>query len=182
MLCLADERCSSPYSLRGNPCLSVGGRFLNAAVPSPGSPFRRVPVKELTSRHQSPHSASLLCIVTSSQINRRSPSTSDSTPLHIPQATTFSLMHPAVSLSAVECQTTGFTQLKFVLVCLIQKCYMFFQPVKATQSLLHCLILAMVLELFNCSYQSTASTSYKAPLGSRDVLIFLCSHQIIHSN
>nr|VDC94787.1 unnamed protein product [Brassica oleracea] len=54
-------------------------------------------------------SASLLCIVTSSQINRRSPSTSDSTPLHIPQATTFSLMHPAVSLSAVECQTTGFT-------------------------------------------------------------------------
>ncbi|WZZ43780.1 hypothetical protein YC2023_040039 [Brassica napus] len=47
MFHLPYERCSSPYSLRGNPCLSVGGRFLNAAVPPPGSPFRRVPVKEI---------------------------------------------------------------------------------------------------------------------------------------
>lgn len=80
MLCLADERCPSRYPLRGNPCVSQLAAvsfptippplscspprlspfsLLNAAVAPPGSPFRRVPVKELTSRHQSPHCASL---------------------------------------------------------------------------------------------------------------------------
>ncbi|CAF1706552.1 unnamed protein product [Brassica napus] len=111
MLCLADERCSSPYSLRGNPCLSVGGRFLNAAVPPPGSPFRRVPVKEINISTPKPpfRLPPLHCHFISNQPPQPLHQRLNPPPLHIPQATTFSLMHPAVSLSAVECQTTGFT-------------------------------------------------------------------------
>lgn len=131
MLCLADERCPSRYPLRGNPCVSQLAAvsfptippplscspprlspfsLLNAAVAPPGSPFHRVPVKELTSRHQSPHCASLsFALSLHLKSTAAAPPPATQPPLHIPQATTFSLMHPAVSLSAVECQTTGFT-------------------------------------------------------------------------
>ncbi|WZZ00936.1 hypothetical protein YC2023_073264 [Brassica napus] len=131
MFHLPYERCPSRYPLRGNPCVSQLAAvsfptippplscspprlspfsLLNAAVAPPGSPFRRVPVKELTSRHQSPHCASLsFALSLHLKSTAAAPPPATQPPLHIPQATTFSLMHPAVSLSAVECQTTGFT-------------------------------------------------------------------------